>query len=83
MIKRSIQEIADFFGCTVAQDRGYGGRKGPVKLFDGELSEVVLFKSKGRFSGCEYGKLHQDLVKSEGQWHKSKRAPKTKEGYNV
>lgn len=79
MIKRSIQEIADFFGCTVAQDRGYGGRKGPVKLFDGELAEVVLFKSKGRFSGCEYGKLHPDLVKSEGQWHKSKKTPKATE----
>ena len=83
MIRRTLQEIADFFGCTVAQDRGYGGRKGPVKFFDEELAEVVLFKNKGRFSGCEYGKLHPDFVKSEGQWHKSKRVPKTKEGYNV
>lgn len=83
MIKRSIQEIADFFGCTVIQDRGYGGRKGHVRLFDGELEEVRLFKNKGRFIGCEYGKLHPDLVKSDGQWHKSKKTPKTKEGYNV
>jgi len=69
MKKRTLQEIADFFGCAVAQDKGAPRRRGDVHLY--EPNEPIVRKVIGRFIGSEYGRLNPDLVDSKDVWSNS------------
>jgi len=69
MKKRTLQEIADFFGCATAQDKGAPRRRGDVHLY--EPNEPIVRKVIGRFIGSEYGRLNPDLVDSKSGWDKS------------
>lgn len=69
MKKHTLQEIADFFGCAVAQDKGAPRRRGDVHLY--KPDEPIVRKVVGRFIGSEYGRLNPDLVDSKSGWDKS------------
>lgn len=73
MRKRTMQEIADFFGCAVAQDKGAPRRRGDVHLY--KPDEPIVRKVRGRFIGSEYGRLNPDLVDSKSVWSNSLTLP--------
>lgn len=69
MKKRTLQEIADFFECAVAQDKGAPRRRGDVHLY--KPDEPIVRKVVGRFIGSKYGTINSDLVDSKSGWDKS------------